>query len=105
MEKGANGSLGSTPPAWLRWPGLRQGWIVIPLERNHLSAPVVVAQDRAEIGPLLRQAMGPPLAHAHAMAVALTLHQQLKTLFWPSPPQATQKARPRGDEGCWRATC
>ena len=99
MEKGANGSLGSTPPAWLRWPGLRQGWIVIRLERNHLNAPVVVAQDRAEIGPLLRQAMGPPLAHAHAMAVALTLHQQLEALVRLPPPQASQKSWPRGNKG------
>ena len=100
MEKGANGSLGSTPPAWLRWTGLRQGWIVIRLERNHLNAPVVVAQDRPEIGPLLRQAMGPPLAHAHAMAVALTLHQQLKALVRLPPPQASQKSWPQGDKGC-----
>ena len=100
MEKGANGSFGSTPPAWLRWPDLRQGWIVIWLERHHFSAPVVVAQDRAEIGPPLRQAMGPPLAHAHAVAVALTLHQQLQALVRLPPPQATQKSRPRANEGC-----
>jgi hypothetical protein len=34
-------------------------------------------QDRAEVGPLLRQAMGPPLAHANTMAIALAFHQQL----------------------------
>ena len=52
---------------------------MIRLERNHLNAPVVVAQDRAEIGPLFRQAMGPPLTHADAMAIALAAHQQLQT--------------------------
>ena len=98
MEKGANGSLGSTLPAWLPWPGLRQGWIVIRLEWHHFSAPVVVAKDRAEIGALFRQPMGPPLAHAHTMAVALPLHQQLKALNWLPLPQAAQKSRAWGDE-------
>ena len=65
---------------------------------HHLSPPVVMAEDRAEISSLPGQAVGTPLAHAHAMAVALTLHQQLEALVRLPPPQASQKSWPRGDK-------
>ena len=67
---------------------------------HHLSPPVVMAEDRAEISALPGQAVGPPLAHAHAMAMALTRHQQL-------PPRQRLPAlasQPPSSAGRGRAT-
>ena len=77
MKKEGNSSAESTPPSWRRWPGLRHRWIVMGLIRHHISPPVVMAQDRAEISALAGQAVGPPLTHPHAVAMALARHQQL----------------------------
>lgn len=46
-------------------------------KRNHISAPVVVMKDRAVIRSSFRHSMGPPLAHADTVAIALTPDEQL----------------------------
>ena len=38
-----------------------------------------MAQDGAKVRTTLGQTMGPPLAHANPMAIALAAHQQLQT--------------------------
>ena len=47
---------------------------------HHIRPAVVVAKDASEVSTPLGQAMGPPLTHADAMAIALTAHQQLNPL-------------------------
>ena len=51
-----------------------EGWVVVRFEGKHIRTSVVMAQDCAEIGPLLRQPMGTPLAHPNSMAIPLTTH-------------------------------
>jgi len=51
-----------------------EGWIVVGLEGKHSRSSVVMTQDCAEIGPLLRQPMGTPLAHPNPVAIPLTTH-------------------------------
>ena len=45
---------------------------------HHIRPAVIVAKDASEVGTPLGQAMGPPLTHAHTMAIALAAHQQLQ---------------------------
>ena len=66
---------------------------MIRLEGHHISPPVVVAEDRAEILALLSQAMGAPLAHAHAVPEALSAHQQLAAGRWPEPGGSAEQVR------------
>ena len=49
--------------------------------RHQPHPSVVVAKDGAEISTPLGQAVGPPLAHADAVAIALAAH---KKTAWPA---------------------